>query len=78
MVKAITSTTLVPESLQKTLDELVMQLGDRKNEVVDLLSDEQPSKSRLVDLSYTQCIWWEGCYYCQDEARQWHRIKCFI
>lgn len=70
--------TLVPQSLQKTLDDLVIQLGDRKNEIVDLLSNEQPSKSRLVDLSYKQCIWWEGCYYCQDEDQQWHRIKCFI
>lgn len=70
--------TLVPEPLKETLDDLVAQLDNRKNEVVNLLSDEQPSKSRLVDLSYTQCIWWEGCYYCQDEDKQWHRIKCFI
>jgi hypothetical protein len=69
---------LVPESLQKTLNELVDQLGDRKNEVVDLLSDEQPSKSRMVDMSYVQCTWWEGCYYCQDESKRWHRVKCFI
>lgn len=68
----------VPESLQKTLNELVDQLGDRKSEVVDLLSDEQPSKSRMVDMSYVQCTWWEGCYYCQDESKRWHRVKCFI
>jgi hypothetical protein len=68
----------LPKSLQNTLNQLVAQLGDRKSEVVDLLSDEQPSKSRLVDMSYTQCIWWEGCYYCQDESQQWHRVKCFL
>lgn len=68
----------VPESLQKTLNDLAEQLGDRKDEVVDLLSDEQPSKSRMVDLSYVQCTWWEGCYYCQDESKRWHRVKCFI
>lgn len=69
---------LVSESLQTTLNEIALQLADRKDEVVDLLSDEQPSKSRLVDLSYVQCTWWEGCYYCQDEAKQWYRVKCFI
>lgn len=69
---------LVSESLQTTLNEVASQLADRKDEVVGLLSDEQPSKSRLVDQSYIQCTWWEGCYYCQDEARQWYRVKCFI
>lgn len=72
------STDLIAESLQKTLNELAAQLKDRKSEVVDLLSDEQPAKSRFVDLSYTQCMWWEGCYYCQDEFQQWHRVKCFL
>ncbi|NJO78992.1 MAG: hypothetical protein HC827_11025 [Cyanobacteria bacterium RM1_2_2] len=71
-------TNLVPESLQTTLNEVAAQLADRKDEVVDLLSDEQPSKSRLVDLAYIQCTWWEGCYYCQDEKKQWYRVKCFI
>lgn len=68
----------VSDSLQKTLDALVVDMGDRKDEVVELLSSEQPTKSRLVDLSYTQCTWWEGCYYCRDEANQWHCIKCFL
>lgn len=70
--------TLVAESLQTTLNEVASQLADRKDEVVNLLSDEQPSKSRLVDLSYVQCTWWEGCYYCQDEAKRWHLVKCFL
>lgn len=68
----------VPESLQKTLDEMAAVLADRKDEVVDLLCDEQPAKSRQVELSYVQCMWWEGCYYCQDESNRWHRIKCFL
>jgi hypothetical protein len=68
----------VSESLQTTLDEVASQLADRKDEVVSLLSGEQPSKSRLVDQSYVQCTWWEGCYYCRDEAKRWHRVKCFI
>ena len=67
----------VSPALQKTLDRVAAQQGDRKDEVVQLLSDEQPSKSRLVEMSYGQCMWWEGCYYCQDETKQWHQIKCF-
>ena len=69
--------TLVSPTLQETLNRVAVRLSDRKEEVVELLSDEQPSKSRLVELSYMQCTWWEGCYYCQDENRQWHQVKCF-
>lgn len=68
----------VPEALQHTLNDLAAKMADRKDEVVDLLSGEQPAKSRHVDMSYNQCVWWEGCYYCQDESRRWHRVKCFI
>ncbi|GAB4377682.1 MAG: hypothetical protein Kow00121_27830 [Elainellaceae cyanobacterium] len=68
---------LVSEALQKTLDDVAEKMADRKEEVVDLLSDEQPTKSRQVDLSYVRCMWWEGCYYCQDEQNRWHRVKCF-
>lgn len=70
---------VLPESLQKLLDEsLENQSIDRKEEIVELLSDEQPSKSRQVDMAYVQCTWWEGCYYCKDENQQWHRVKCFL
>jgi hypothetical protein len=68
----------VSEALQQTLDDIAARTDDRKDEVVDLLSDEQPSKSRMVDMAYSQCIWWEGCYYCQDESRRWYQVKCFI
>jgi hypothetical protein len=68
----------VPVALQQTLDEISPKLADRKNEVIDLLCGEQPTKSREVELTYTHCTWWEGCYYCRDEAGQWNRIKCFI
>jgi hypothetical protein len=68
----------VSESLQKTLNEIAARSADQKDEVVDLLSDEQPSKSRLVDMTYNQCIWWEGCYYCQDDSQSWYQVKCFI
>lgn len=75
----IATDTTLPASLQKRLNEIVAnQSIDRKEEIVALLSNEQPSKSRLVEMTYLQCTWWEGCYYCQDEQRQWHRVKCFI
>lgn len=69
--------TLVSPALQEKLNQIATQIPDRKDEIVDLLNDEQPAKSRMVEMSYEQCIWWEGCYYCQDELRQWHQIKCF-
>lgn len=78
MVKTGIDSNSVPEPLQKKLNEIAAQLADRKSEVVDLLSDEQPTKSRQVEMSYTKCMWWEGCYYCQDESQQWHRVKCFL
>jgi hypothetical protein len=78
VVKTEIDPNAVPEALQQTLNVVAETIANRKNEVVDLLCDEQPTKSRQVDLSYTRCTWWEGCYYCQDGANQWHRVKCFI
>ena len=78
MGNVVTNHNLVPASLQKTLDAVAGNMSDRKDEIVDLLNDEQPAKSRQVEMSYSRCIWWEGCYYCQDDVKQWHRIKCFI
>lgn len=78
MAKAEVDYNAVPESLQQTLDEMAAKLGDRKDELVNILSDEQPAKSRIVEMSYEQCMWWEGCYYCRDESKRWHRVKCFI
>ncbi len=71
-------TNAVPEAIQKSLDEIAEQMADCKEQVVELLNDEQPAKSRMVDLTYSQCTWWEGCYYCRDESKQWHQVKCFI
>ncbi len=78
MVKSQIDGNAVPEALQQTLNTIAATMTDRKDEVVDLLCDEQPAKSRQVDMSYVRCTWWEGCYYCQDEVKQWHRVKCFI
>ncbi len=68
---------VLPESLQETLNQIASKAADRKDEVVEVLSDEQPAKSRLVESEYVVCTWWEGCYYCQDEDKNWHRVKCF-
>ncbi|MBD3883063.1 hypothetical protein IFO70_14965 [Phormidium tenue FACHB-886] len=67
----------VSATLQQTLDRVAAQAADRKDEVVQLLNDEQPAKSRLVNKIYQHCMWWEGCYYCQDEAQRWYQVKCF-
>jgi hypothetical protein len=75
---AATYQNLVPTALHTTLNDVAGRMSDRKDEIVDLLSGEQPAKSRQVDLSYVRCTWLEGCYYCQDEQGQWYRIKCFI
>lgn len=78
-MKSLTpSSNRISDPLQQTLDQLAAHLENRKDEVVELLSNEQPTKSRQVELTYVQCIWWEGCYYCEDHAHRWHRIKCFV
>jgi hypothetical protein len=69
---------LISEKLQKTLDGIAARMSDRKDELVDILNGEQPSKSHMVEAQYAQCVWWEGCYYCQDDNQQWHRVKCFM
>jgi acyl-CoA reductase-like NAD-dependent aldehyde dehydrogenase len=65
------------EQLQEQLNRIAAKASDRKDELVDLLNEEQPTKSRLVDAAYLQCIWWEGCYYCQMQDLRWYRVKCF-
>ncbi|MBD2092971.1 hypothetical protein H6F67_24290 [Microcoleus sp. FACHB-1515] len=75
--KIYLSDETLPESLQETLSQVAAQGSDRKDEVVEALSDEQPAKSRFVDSEYVACTWWEGCYYCQDDDKTWHRVKCF-
>ncbi|MBD2460603.1 hypothetical protein H6G89_06055 [Oscillatoria sp. FACHB-1407] len=73
----IATDNLISQELQKTLNQIAAQAADRKDELMDLLGNEQPGKSHLVETDYGQCIWWEGCYYCQDDNKQWHRVKCF-
>lgn len=61
----------VPDHLQVTLDKEARKLSsDRKDEVAKLLNSE-----RFV-ADYNACIWWDGCYYCQDESNNWYRISC--
>lgn len=75
--KIYLSDEALPESLQETLNQIAAKASDRKEEVVEVLSGEQPAKSRFVDSEYVACTWWEGCYYCQDDDHNWHRVKCF-
>ncbi|MGG6294717.1 hypothetical protein ACQ4M4_09850 [Leptolyngbya sp. AN02str] len=72
------ATNHVSPELQETLDKIAGLTGDRKDEFIDLLNSEHPSISRRVEDAYSRCIWWEGCYYCQDENRKWQRVKCFM
>jgi hypothetical protein len=68
---------VLPKSLTQTLDQIAAKAADCKDKVVDELSNEQPTKSKWVEEVYVTCTWWEGCYYCQDEQKNWHRVKCF-
>lgn len=68
----------IDRALQKRLNTAAAHTADRKQEIVALLSDEQPRKSRTIEQSYAQCVWWEGCYYCQNNQQDWHQVKCFL
>lgn len=78
MMQTMQTETAIPQTLSATLSQIGGALSDRKAEIVELLSGEQPAKSRLVEMAYSKCAWWEGCYYCCDETSQWHQVKCFI
>lgn len=68
---------VAPET-QKMLNWLVSRAVDRKNEVVDMLSNDEPAKSHEVDSQFIACTWFDGCYYCQDSNKQWYQVKCYI
>lgn len=61
----------VSADLQATLNQEVNKLAaNRRDEVAILLNSE-----RFV-ADYQVCIWWDGCYYCQDDTSNWYRISC--
>ncbi|NES21214.1 MAG: hypothetical protein F6K41_20360 [Symploca sp. SIO3E6] len=61
----------VSEELHKILNqEANKPTADRKDEVATLLNSES------FVATYDACIWWDGCYYCQDENDHWYCIKC--
>lgn len=71
MVANLYGLARVSEKLQNTLNQEASKLStDRKDEVATLLNSE-----RFVS-SYSACIWWDGCYYCQDERNDWYCVKC--
>ncbi len=77
MIKQLQSERTSEASLQEILNQMAEKMGDRKAEVVELLNYEQPLKSQRVESSYQRCIWWEGCYYCQDADLTWRQVQCF-
>jgi hypothetical protein len=68
---------VAPET-QEMLNWLVRRVGDRKEEIVDMLSNDEPAKSQEVSSAFTACTWFDGCYYCQDQNKQWYQVKCYI
>lgn len=61
----------VSSQLQATLDREAIKIStDKKDEVANLLH------SQRILAHYNSCIWWDGCYYCQDEHKDWYCIKC--
>ena len=61
----------VSDALQKTLNqEAHNPSADRRDEVAIMLNSERFASS------YKACIWWDGCYYCQDESNYWYCIRC--
>jgi hypothetical protein len=61
----------VSTQLQVTLNQEARKASvDRKDEVARLLNSE-----RFVS-AYKACLWWDGCYYCQDESNYWYCIRC--
>lgn len=61
----------VSEELKLRLNQEVNKPeSDRRDEVADLMNSE-----RFVD-AYDACVWWDGCYYCQDDAGDWYCIRC--
>ncbi|KGF73322.1 hypothetical protein DO97_21135 [Neosynechococcus sphagnicola sy1] len=69
----------IPESVQKVLFKMSVQgTPDRKHEVVEFLGSDEPAKSRDVELDYTYCTWFDGCYYCLDAHQNWHQVKCYV
>lgn len=76
---SLSSDALAPQEIQDTLNQLTHQgiMRDRKDEVVELLTINEPMKSWLVESNFTCCAWFDGCYYCKDDQNNWHQVKCF-
>lgn len=71
MVAYLNQLKPVSRMLQKTLEQEASRLSaDRKDEVAALLNSE-----RIIS-AYKTCIWWDGCYYCNDDSGSWYCVKC--
>jgi hypothetical protein len=61
----------VSDKLQQILNqEARIPSADRRDEVATLLNSEHSVSF------YNACVWWDGCYYCQDESKNWYCVKC--
>jgi hypothetical protein len=60
----------VSNTLQATLNQVARKSTNRIDDVATLLNSENFASY------YNACIWWDGCYYCQDEDDSWYCIKC--
>jgi hypothetical protein len=68
----------VSAETEKMLNWLTRKSADRKEEIVQLLSYNEPENSDVVESEFVSCTWYDGCYYCQDENKKWYQVKCYI
>ena len=63
----------VSDDLQKVLSHLAGDVPDeKKSEVSALLKDHN------ISATYKRCMWYAGCYYCEDEDGNWDLIWCDV
>lgn len=61
----------VSEDLRTLLSEEASKpAADKRDAVADLMNSER------FAASYEACVWWDGCYYCQDAKGDWYCIRC--
>ena len=71
MVAYLNELERVSEPLRHTLEQEARRpSADRKDEVAALLNSDRSVSD------YKACVWWDGCYYCQDKSNYWYCVKC--
>ncbi|BAC90403.1 gsr2462 [Gloeobacter violaceus PCC 7421] len=67
----LATTPPVSKELQKILDRVAGMAANRKDEVFDLVQQDESMPTDVCT-----CTWWDGCYYCKDEDGLWHSVRC--